>query len=136
MISERPVNFTRKITFIRMFVSFHIHSFTHMYYLSKRFGKWLLHHIVISDNILPKHQFFIEKIFLPKEKKKKINFSLFLRQMPTHMVFCRENEQDTFNLKLPWTVFNSVINPTMSHVSSWKRVPIPVLYLNRFSRKR
>ena len=50
-------------------------------------------------------------------KEKILNFSLFLRQMLTRIVFCSKNGWGTFNIKLPWFIFNSVANLMISHVS-------------------
>ena len=58
-----------------------------------------INHNDISNNIIPKLQYFIEKIFLLKWKE--INFSQFQKQVFTHMIFGSINGLGTFNIELP-----------------------------------
>ena len=57
----------------------------------------------------PKTSIFYWKDLFIEEKK--IIFSPFCWQILTHMVFCHENVQGIFSIKLPW-IF-SVMQPTM-----------------------
>ena len=67
--------------------SYWIHQFfTYSFF----FNPLIIYHsssdINISDNIMPRLEFFIEKIFLPNGKNV-INFTLFLMKMLTHRIF-------------------------------------------------
>ena len=61
----------------------------------------LVQSMVLSEWIGLKLQiFYKKKIFLLKREEKKINPSLFLMQILTHIVFCIKNGWGTINIKL------------------------------------
>ena len=97
---------TNITTFMYIFIMYFYINITFQF----KSDKWI--NIIARLKFLKKNSFYW--------RGKKINFSLFLRQILMHMDFCDKNGCRIFNEKLPWIFL--VVQPTWWWAVSQKKI--------------